>query len=383
MSKESKKDESGKAKKKLRSPLQFTTVRRFALLIIVVLSTYLPLPLSNTVKMIITCSCVVVWMVLESTSMRLSMGRRSFVKGKREDGWKTLKSVAEKPFIPLSSDEKIFLATAFIQNADDPTPGVELLEKWLSKNKNEYNRVRSSNALALAYYSRLNKKADGLSIVEKLYKDGNEDASTLINYSTFLLEEKRTDEAFDVIVKGGKNTYILDNLGVYYLVNGMHKEAIALYREMRDAINPNFVEFYVHAFQSELYYAQKENARELLERAYSCPRILTSPFPKEYIDRLRKDAENSLGFNHINASPYEVAFGKDYNNNNNVYIAPSKEDIEFYSKDYEIDDESENSSEEESTTENKEEAQASTEKPLSETTSDIKADSDKNEEDKE
>lgn len=331
MANESKKKDKSPSKK-LRGPIQFTTVRRFALLLIVVLSTYLPLPLSNTVKMIITISCVVVWMVLESTSMRLSMGRRDFIKGKRDKGWQTLKSVAEKPFIPLSSDEKVFLATAFIQNADDPTPGVKLLENWLKKCKNEYNRVRATNALALAYYSRLNRKIDGLSLVEGLYKNGIDDISTLINYSTFLLEEKRADEAFDVIVKGGKNTYILDNLGVYYLMNGMHKEAIKLYREMRDGINPQFVEFYVHSFQSELYFEQKQTARDLIERAYSCPRILTSPFPKEFIDRLKKDAETSSGFNHINASPYEVAFGKDYNNNNPVYERALKEDIEFYKK---------------------------------------------------
>ena len=331
MANESKKKDKSPSKK-LRGPIQFTTVRRFALLLIVVLSTYLPLPLSNTVKMIITISCVVVWMVLESTSMRLSMGRRDFIKGKRDKGWETLKSVAEKPFIPLSSDEKVFLATAFIQNADDPTPGVKLLENWLKKCKNEYNRVRATNALALAYYSRLNRKQEGLSLVEGLYKNGIDDISTLINYSTFLLEEKRADEAFDVIVKGGKNTYILDNLGVYYLMNGMHKEAIKLYREMRDGINPQFVEFYVHSFQSELYFEQKQTARDLIERAYSCPRILTSPFPKEFIDRLKKDAETSSGFNHINASPYEVAFGKDYNNNSPVYERASKEDIEYYKK---------------------------------------------------
>lgn len=348
MANESKKKDKNPSKK-LRGPIQFTTVRRFALLLVVVLSTYLPLPVSNTVKMIITIACVVVWMVLESTSMRLSMGRRDFMKGKRDKGWQTLKSVAEKPFIPLSSDEKIFLATAFIQNADDPAPGVTLLENWLKKCKNEYNRVRATNALALAYYSRLGRKEEGLSLVEGLYKSGIEDISTLINYSTFLLEEKRPDEAFDVLVKGGKNTYILDNLGVYYLVNGMHKEAIKLYREMREGINPSFVEFYVHAFQSELYFEQKQSARDLIERAYSCPRILTSPFPKEFIDRLKKDAETSSGFNHINASPYEVAFGKAYNNNNATYERASKEDIEFYKKQdesyYEDEDVKENEAE--------------------------------------
>ena len=323
-------------KNKLHSPfMQLTTLRRFGILIVTFLVAYIPensLPVSRLVRSLIIVALLLVSTFFELASLRLSHARRLIQKGKKEKGWKAFKGVVKTPIVPLSSDEKLFLGTAFIQHSDEPEVGIAYLEKWISKTKSEYNRIRATNAVALGYF-RIGNKEKAIELSKDLYEKDYDDVGLLINYSTFLLANGDYEKAFDVIEKGGNNIYILDNLGVYYLVNGMHKDAIKLYREILDNMHPHFVEFYIHAFQSELYYSCKANAREMLRASLSCPRVLTSPFSKEYVERLLKEMENSSGEAKINASVEEVAFGKEWANTQKVYIKPSQEDIDYFHKD--------------------------------------------------
>lgn len=329
--KENKKE---KDKNKLKKPfIQFTTLRRFTILILAFVVAYLPktLPLSMMYRAIIIGTLLVIWIFFETASLRISFARKNITKGKKDKGWKGFKSVIKTPVVPLSSDEKLFLATVFIQHSDEPEFGIKFLEKWLSKTKNRYNIVRATNSLALGYY-RIGNIDKAIELTEKLYTDGIEDVSLLINYSTFLLKKGECEKAFDIIVKGGNNIYILDNLGVYYLMNDMHSQAIDLYRQVLDNMQPHFVEFYIHTFQSELYYQVKEKARDALHTALTCPRVLTTTFDKEYIDNLAKEMENSSGMAKINASATEIAFGKEWRNTTKEYVSPSKEDIDKYNR---------------------------------------------------
>lgn len=354
------KEENSTSKKtQVRSPLiQLTTLRRFGILIVTFIIAYLPqniLPIGTAWRSLIILGLLVIWTFFEIGSLRLNKARKLIQRGKTEEGWKQFEKVAKNSIVPLSSDEKLFLGTVFIQHSNEPEVGIEYLEKWILKTKNEFNKIRATNSLALGYF-RIGDKAKAIELSKDLYDKGYDDVGLLVNYSSFLLANGDYEKAFDIIEKGGNNIYILDNLGAYYLVNNMHKDAINLYREILDNMQPRFVEFYIHAFQSEIYYNCKENARNMLNSALSCPRVMTSPFTKEYIERLKKDMENSQGCIKINAGVEEVAFGREWTNTSKTFTPPSNEDIEYFNRDpYEnLKDEEEVEEETENKEENKE-----------------------------
>ena len=354
------KKEDNKDGKKLKAPFaSLTTIRRFGILIVTFIVAYLPdktLGISSTIRSIIIGVLLLVWLFLESASLRLGSARKALYKGQKEKGWKALNNLVKHPVVPLSFDEKLQIATMFIQHGEDPQIGIECLEKLLNKTKKEYNRIKAANSLSLGYYRQGNIEG-AIDLLKNYYDDGITELGLLVNYSSFLLANGESEKAFDVILKGGNNIYILDNLGVYYLVNGMHKEAIELYRKLYDNTQPRFVEFYIHAFQSELYYQCKSKALDRINTAFSCPRIMTSKFDKDYIERLKKAIDNAADRNKVNASPALVAFGEAWTQSNGVYEHPCEEDIKYYNTetdddcDYDIEEESDNDAHEDESSE--------------------------------
>lgn len=330
--------EETKNNKKLKAPfVSLTTVRRFGILLLLILVAYIKaIPITEVVRMIILGVLLLIWLFLESASLRLGSARKALSTGKAEQGWKKLTSLMERPIVPLSFDEKLQIGTIFIQHGENAEKAIAYLEKLVSKTKNEANKIRAVNSLALGYY-RCGDVKKAIDLLKTYYDEGITDLGLLVNYSSFLLSDGRSEEAFDVIVKGDNNVYLLDNLGIYYLMNDMHKEAIELYRQIYSSTQPRFVEFYIHAFQSELYYQCRENALDRLTVAYTCPRVMTSKFDKDYIDKLKKAVDNASERNKVIASSHNVAFGGKWTDSDGEYTHPSKEEIDYYHRE-DIDD---------------------------------------------
>lgn len=336
--KKSEKDEK-KDSKKLKAPfVSLTTVRRFGILLLLILVAYIKaIPITEVVRMIILGVLLLIWLFLESASLRLGSARKALSTGKAENGWKKLSSLMNHPIVPLSFDEKLQIATIYIQHGENAENAIAYLEKLVSKTKNEANKIRAVNSLALGYY-RCGDVKKAIDLLKTYYDEGITDLGLLVNYSSFLLSDGRSEEAFDVIIKGDNNVYLLDNLGIYYLMNDMHKEAIELYRQIYSSTQPRFVEFYIHAFQSELYYQCRENALDRLTVAYTCPRVMTSKFDKDYIDKLRKAVDNAADRNKVIASASSVAFGGGWSQSDGEYVHPSKEEVEYYHREDTDDD---------------------------------------------
>lgn len=327
------KDNNTDKKKKYRPSIQWTTIRRMTVLVLAFAVLYIPESIiPRTSRIFILIPLLLIWIFLESATLRLSHAKGLLQRRNFDKGWDVLKKLVKTPIVPLASDEKMMIATAFIQNSEDPHTGIELLEKWLSKKQSDYNTIRGNNILSMGYF-RIGEKDKAISLMQNLYNNKLDDISVLVNLSHFLLDSGRYEEAFDIIEKGGNNVYMLDNLGCYYIVNGMHKQAIELYREIYDNMQPRFVEFYIHAMQSELYYRCNDKAKDMLERGFTCPRLYTSNYTKEYLERLESDLKTTGGCLKINSASTLVAFGRDYSNSSDSnFVPPTNEEVEYYNR---------------------------------------------------
>jgi tetratricopeptide (TPR) repeat protein len=206
-----------------------------------------------------------------------------------EKGWKA----------GLPPKYTVMLGNLFIQRGDVHV-AVKILDSVIEKQKNA--KKPDIGILASARISRsmaswvLGQVGEAIDILYAVRSEGQADKNLYINLTSYLLEERRLEEAWEIIEEAaGKMTEspgMTDNRGWYLLLTQQYKEADKLYNPLISDSKPRFPEAYVHAAQVKTALGKISKARELYEEALTKPFYQTTGISMEEVRALLKNLDS-------------------------------------------------------------------------------------------
>ena len=206
--------------------------------------------------------------------------------------WKMMKKALAAH---VDEERTVLICTAFIQQ-DDYNFGVEYLENFIAKCKDDHWKGQAIIALSMGYWMQ-DKLDKAIACLQNLRASGYVDGNLQINLETYLLEKGDLKEAKKLITEsrkdGKESNGLLDNRGLYYLLTGDWTKAANVYDELINERNAKFPEAYIHGAQVKIHEKKVSEAIDRLGWALSKRFTNTCTVSKEFTEKLLENLENS------------------------------------------------------------------------------------------
>ncbi len=220
---------------------------------------------------------------------------RAAVKLKKENTPEVWKMMKKALSAHVDEERTVLIGTAFIQQ-DDVDFGVNTLESFIPKCKDEHWRGQAIIALSMGYWKK-GQLDKAIEMLQGLRENGYVDGNLQINLETYLLEKGDLKEAKKLITEsrkmGSESNGLLDNRGLYYLLTGDWNKAAEVYDELINERNARFPEAYIHGAQVKIHEKKLSQAIDRIGWALSKRFTNTCTISKDYAEQLLNGLENS------------------------------------------------------------------------------------------
>ena len=250
------------------------------------------LPIDWWWKVIIAVALIAIFLFLRRGFIIFYRAAVKLQKSNTPEVWKMMK----KALAAHVDDERtVLICTAFIQQ-DDVNFGVEYLENFIAKCKDNHWRGQAIIAISMGYW-QLGQIDRAIECLQNLKESGYVDGNLQLNLETYLLEKGDLKEAKKLITEsrklGSESNGLLDNRGLYYLLTGDWTKAAEVYDELINERNAKFPEAYVHGAQVKIHEKKVSEAIDRLGWALSKRFTNTCTVSKEFTEKLLENLENS------------------------------------------------------------------------------------------
>ena len=273
------------------------------------------LPIDWWWKVIIAVALIAIFLFLRRGFIIFYRAAVKLQKSNTPEVWKMMK----KALAAHVDDERtVLICTAFIQQ-DDVNFGVEYLENFIAKCKDNHWRGQAIIAISMGYW-QLGQIDRAIECLQDLKESGYVDGNLQLNLETYLLEKGDLKEAKKLITEsrklGSESNGLLDNRGLYYLLTGDWTKAAEVYDELINERNAKFPEAYVHGAQVKIHEKKVSEAIDRLGWALSKRFTNTTAMTKDFIEKLIDELEDpktcEACAKAMEANVRAIALGRDF-----------------------------------------------------------------------
>ena len=249
------------------------------------------LPVTRTIKIVMIAVALVLLVFVKRGSLYVALASRALTKEGDEE--KALRLYRKAWKAGLQPKYNVMLGNLFSQRGD-ANVALEIFNSVIKrgerfKKRDELLVVNAKTSKSMALWI-LDRRDEAIELLQSIRDGGWIDKNIAVNLGSYLLEEKRLNEAKKLIKESSKlldeSPGMLDNRGYYLYLTGSYHEAQRLYDSLIIDRDPQFPEAYYHAALVKIALAKHRTAVILLQKALECTFYKTSTVIMEQIEAL-------------------------------------------------------------------------------------------------